>query len=478
MDCKDREDAPRLSLAAKWAPRESKGNWKRMAKVLALYMEGAPASTPKLVYSAGELSALNNEGRKLTSRPSAIEGECQTCAKPGKSGRHSKSVFSKGLKFALMKCRKKVSKLNEVLNTCEVKMCRHEWSTINPASVSSRCMMRNRKALMNNGETPSEDPDRVACAAKFQMHLAKGKSLHGGALHANEIVGEYYLGQEEDAAMEAQWKDLRKQFQFGDGAKYVAMADVSGSMTCSCDIKTSPMVCCLALSILISEISHPVFQNRVLTFESNPKWFNLRGSDTLKKKVDHLKSAPWGGSTNFYGAMKLLCDSCVQAGLTEEELPKGLVIFSDMQFDCASEETQTSCVSKISGLWQMHGYTTYPKIIFWNLASRSSFPATGQTENVQMLSGFSQNLMHSFLNDEELDTTPEAALRNLLDEKWLEGVRDAFNSGSNSLDDPSLARRRKRVRCILSSLKQSDRERKVTRNVHPNASWNADPRHA
>jgi hypothetical protein len=122
-------------------------------------------------------------------------------------------------------------------------MCNQEWAKINPGAVPSRCMMYKRKALMNVGKTISEDPDRIACANNFLKHLAEGKSLNGKAVHANEIVAQYYLDSPEEASLEAQWKDLRAQFEGCGSSKFIAMADVSGSMLGgSSDIAKTPMV--------------------------------------------------------------------------------------------------------------------------------------------------------------------------------------------------------------------------------------------
>jgi hypothetical protein len=258
----------------------------------------------------------------------------------------------------------------------------------------------------------------------------------------------------EHPVLEAQWKDICKEFREKDSAicKYVAMADVSGSMfspgrgggrgrLCGrygMADATSPITCCIALSLLIAEIAHPAFRNRVLTFDSNPQWFNLNTGDSLAQKVRQLLGAPWGGSTDFYLAMRRIVESCVEAGLAEEDLPTGLVVFSDMQFDAAGGDARgKDCMDRIEALWQEHGYASAPKIIFWNLAANTeSFPAQAGTKNVQMVSGFSQNLVKAFVNDTELEVvTPEETLRALLSEEWLSGLRSAFDPDSTSMED-------------------------------------------
>jgi len=403
-----------LSLAAKWAPRESKRMWKHMARVLAMQMHL-------------DACAMKKEGK-------VKQGDIVT---------------------ALKKYRKTVSKLNDALNTCEIKMCNREWRNIKPGSVPSQCLKRKRNAFLNlpnkkgNGETRSIDEDRVECAANFREHLEKGKSVNGRAVHVNEIVAEYLAGVSEDPILEAQWQDIRKEFLEMDCGirKYVAMADVSGSMF-SCGgrrgEKTSPIACCIALSILISEVAHPAFRNKVLTFHSDPSWFHLVEGDSLMKKVESIQRAPWGMNTDFYKGMQHVVQSCVQAGLTEDELPKGLVVFSDMQFDSAMHGNKADCMSKIEDMWQSFGYASAPKIIFWNLAAdTSSFPARAGTKNVQMLSGFSQSLMKAFMCDTKLEeVTPETTLRSLLSEEWLDKVRSSFKPNSRALEDPATVEQR------------------------------------
>ena len=121
-----------------------------------------------------------------------------------------------------------------------------------------------------------------------------------------------------------------------------------------------------------------------------------------------------------------------------------------MQFDQAMHGDMGDCMSRIEGLWQTNGYATAPKIIFWNLAaSTASFPAKSDTQNVQMLSGFSQNLMKAFMNDTELEeVTPETTLRSLLSEEWLDNLRDTFKPDSRTLEDPATIEQRERVQEI------------------------------
>ena len=47
----------------------------------------------------------------------------------------------------------------------------------------------------------------------------------------------------------------------------------------------TPMLVSVALGILISEISHTTFKDKVLTFAETPTWHDLSGVSSFVKKV-------------------------------------------------------------------------------------------------------------------------------------------------------------------------------------------------
>jgi len=224
-----------------------------------------------------------------------------------------------------------------------------------------------------------------------------------------------------------QWKSLRENLlaqlaarqQEGEGAvdgskaaaaagavnvgKLVPLSDVSGSMS------GIPMIVSIALGILVSEVNHPAFRDRVLTFETDPTWVNLSDKSTIAQKVEALRHASWGGSTDVNKAFQRIAEVVRTHRLPMEEVPD-LIILSDMQFDCAvggaSQYTQLEQVKKLFhdlGVEISGKPYPAPKIIFWNLRPDTvGFPASADSENVQMLSGFSPSLLKYVLEGEEL----------------------------------------------------------------------------
>jgi hypothetical protein len=122
----------------------------------------------------------------------------------------------------------------------------------------------------------------------------------------HKIVNSSNISRAEELALDAQWKDLWmivadqvKAKVEADGLDFdptrmVPLSDVSGSMS------GVPMEVSIALGIGISEITHEAFQNRVITFETQPRWHQLVPTESIVKKVRSLARAPWGGSTTFW----------------------------------------------------------------------------------------------------------------------------------------------------------------------------------
>jgi len=90
----------------------------------------------------------------------------------------------------------------------------------------------------------------------------------------------------------------------------------------------------LSLGILTSEVNHEAFRDRFITFHEIPTWVSLKGARGIAENVHVTQRAPWGGSTNLDKAFDLILDAVTSHRLADEDIPD-LIIFSDMQFDCA-----------------------------------------------------------------------------------------------------------------------------------------------
>ncbi len=379
--------------------------------------------------------------------------------------------------------RQGVSKLTAYLDLPEVYLSAQRADEIIFSKIASKATFKLSRALLNEtkdgGTRHPNDPKRIKCANMFVQHLLH-EGCKGQTLMPDEIVAEILKGKVSPMrarVLDAQWKDLWKgvveqarQRAQEDGldfdpSKMVPLSDVSGSMY------GKPMEVAIALGIGISEICHPAFRNMVLTFQSNPTWHMLKEGDSIVQKVQSLVRAPWGGSTNFEKAFELILTVCIKHRLAKEDVPS-LIVFSDMQFDIADyartytvpgcprrggsaavlpmHEVLRKRFAEVAQQLQWSDAEPTP-IVYWNLRNTAGHPVNKDTEGTVLLSGFSPNMLKMVMNGEALQdqevevvqadgtvttqkvrVTPNQVLRKALDESLYDPVREillASNEG-------------------------------------------------
>mmetsp|Transcript_9964 Transcript_9964/g.20752 ORF Transcript_9964/g.20752 Transcript_9964/m.20752 type:complete len:605 (+) Transcript_9964:96-1910(+) len=357
--------------------------------------------------------------------------------------------------------RRQVSKLTSYLSLPEVYLSAKRADEIQFSNIASKATFKLSRALLNekqDGEIRSSDPKRIKCADLFIQHMLE-KGLKGKTLMPDEIVAEILKGEVSPLrakVLDAQWKDLWKgvvdqvkQRAQEDGldfdpSKMVPLSDVSGSMY------GKPMEVSMAMGIGISEITHPAFQNMVLTFESLPKWHMLNAGDSIVQKVQSLSRAPWGGITNFEAAYDKILEVCIKHKLAKEDVPS-LIVISDMQFNqanCSSSSKSLPMYEVLRGKFasvahKLHWKDVEPTpIVYWNARNMGGHPVEQGTVGAVLLSGFSPNMLKMVMNGEALQdqlveiveadgtvrteivrVTPSQVLRKALDESLYDPVR-------------------------------------------------------
>jgi hypothetical protein len=322
--------------------------------------------------------------------------------------------------------RQLLSSATEKLKTVEAAMCAGKWSSIDPAKVPSKAMKVYRKAFQNvdkKGHQRSSDPERVALAQKLIAFLASGKTLHGKTLMVHEIITQLRRGH--DAVLVAQLQNIVDEFRSSfpdDIGLILPLADVSGSMGALLPSSTSScMDVSIALAFLLSQIDGP-FKNKVMTFHSDPRIYDLSGGATLYDKIKIIQGMSWGMTTDFGAAMDYLLRSLIDQKVDKESVQAlNLIVFSDMQFNaacgtgyshysCATSDPWAIAQERIEKMYQAAGFPV-PRIIYWNLNARESagLPAHAETKGVAMLSGFSQAALKTFLAGDLLPEVAEEA---------------------------------------------------------------------
>ncbi|XP_049388412.1 uncharacterized protein LOC125852759 [Solanum stenotomum] len=272
--------------------------------------------------------------------------------------------------------------LHKALELPEVYMSANKWNSL-PYNRVASVAMKNYK-----GHFLKHDQER------FKAYLEDVKSgkakIAAGALLPHEIIGALEDGDGGEVA-ELQWKrmvdDLCKKGKLSD---CIAVCDVSGSMS------GIPMEVSVALGVLVSELSEEPWKGKLITFSESPELQKVEG-DTLKEKTEFVRNMNWGMNTNFQKVFDTILEVTVQGNLSEDQMLKRVFVFSDMEFDEASENAWETDYQAIQQKFAEKGYNNVPKIVFWNLRDSRSTPVLENQNGVALVSGFSKNLLTMFL---------------------------------------------------------------------------------
>ncbi|CAK9319387.1 unnamed protein product [Citrullus colocynthis] len=291
--------------------------------------------------------------------------------------------------------------LRKVLELPEVYIGANRWDSIPYNRVASVAMKNYKEKFMQH------DGERFG---QYLKDVKDGKTkIAAGALLPHEIIKSLEDGEEDCGEVaELQWKrmvdDLLKK---GKLRNCIAVCDVSGSMY------GIPMDVCVALGLLVSELSEDPWKGKAITFSADPQLHLIQG-DSLKSKTDFIKNMDWGGNTDFQKVFDQILKVAVDAKLKEEQMIKRLFVFSDMEFDQASTNSWETDYQVIVRKFTEKGYgSAIPQIVFWNLRDSRATPVPAREKGVALVSGYSKNLMNLFLNDDG-DIQPEAVMEQAI----------------------------------------------------------------
>ena len=313
--------------------------------------------------------------------------------------------------------RKRLAELRKYENIVEVKMSSSQWETIEYEKVPAKANLKYNSAFERHDQQGR---------AKYLLNVLEGNAqLNGKGIMPYEVVHRFgkngYLSRvlKDDLLAELMWGKLREQgFQNEWGLEdCMVVADGSGSMYTNASGSTSvtAIEICDSLAIYFAEQLKGVFHNKAITFSEHPRFIDLQNGNSLKEKLEIMLAYDEVANTNIEAVFDMLLDMALSHEVPAEEMPKQLLIISDMEFDQASapnswrksenkwKKFTPTLFETIERNYQREGYQI-PRLIFWNVCGRTNtIPKVEHENGICLLSGFSQNAMKIASNKEIRD---------------------------------------------------------------------------
>ena len=353
-----------------------------------------------------------DKGESISLAAKWLKSTSGVSAKSAKLGR----LTAKGLGLSYKDYRKILSTLRGYIDVVERKMSANEWDKIDYERVPSIAMKNYKEAFERHNPTHFDN---------YVEKVKKGEAkINAKTLYPYDIMeaaglecgwrGDMCSLSHWDEVLEQQWKALPNYVE-GDN-NILIMADTSGSMS------GRPLASALGLAVYFAERNQGIWHNKFLTFSESPELAEIEGN-TLKEKISGVKSIV--ANTNIEAAFDLVLNSAIKYNLTQDQLPKAIIIISDMEFDNATgsgywgrrNETaidkQNRLMDELARRYTEAGYII-PKIVYWNVDSRQdTYHATSEYKNVAMVSGHSVSTFKTVLS--AIDEDPYQTMLTVLE---------------------------------------------------------------
>lgn len=299
----------------------------------------------------------------------------------------------------------------------ESKMCAKQFNLIDYDKIPSVAGMRYAKAFRRND------------GIRYQAFIdSDTTTVNAKAAFPYDVYRMFASGKCSDTEVQKYWDNLPDLMLSGS---VLPMIDTSGSMTW---FKVAGNLCPLQIAISLGaycsqKIDGP-FNGNVMTFAAEPSFIDIKHQSAVNafRKIEHMSV---GGNTNIQAAYRLILDKAKKVNAEAKDIPKFIMIISDMQFDAACPsaitkydyEARKYVVTKGLNPETIHENMTrefkaagyeLPKVIYWNMNAMGGFPTANFEKNVALVSGFSPNILKAVLKADSAILTPESVMEEAI----------------------------------------------------------------
>jgi len=287
-----------------------------------------------------------------------------------------------------MTYRKTLSSLRKRINVLERLMSERRWDEIEFDKIPSKAGLVYKNAFARH------DVERMkAKAIQSYADFAKDKNakVNIKALYPYEVVekaikvlcgGSYYyswrtvnvaLGDTDRLMVNKYWENLAD-YMSKLNMNALCVVDTSGSM------HGTPINIAISLGMIAADKARGPFHGRYISFSSRPQLIKVEGVDFVDK-VKRIYDTNLCENTNLEATFDMLLDVACRNHMKQKDLPKSIIVISDMEIDNAygmyswdsnSEKARAKNRTMMENMrlkWKRYGYDL-PKMVYWNVSAR------------------------------------------------------------------------------------------------------------
>lgn len=312
--------------------------------------------------------------------------------------------------------RQMLSKLRTYINVLEKLMSANRWDEINFSTIPSKAGLVYRNAFAR----------RDILAKKYEDFIKnKNTKVNAGTLYPYEIVEKAlksnrlgflsdgrlgFTGTDIERAALGKFWESQPDYLEGKDCSMMCVIDTSGSMY------GRPMNVAISLGLYCAERMRGPFAGKYISFASRPRLIKTEGVDFVDK-VFRIYKTNLVDNTNLNAVFDLLLHTAMEKGVYVDDLPKTIVVISDMEIDYGSNWSKDMINLEMENMrikWASCGFKL-PKLVYWNVNARNNtILDTGS--NITFVSGCSPVIFKQVLTGK---TGIELMMETLMDKRYV-----------------------------------------------------------
>ena len=307
--------------------------------------------------------------------------------------------------------RKTLSTLRERIKVLERLMSENRWDEIEFDKIPSKAGLVYRNAFARH------DLERILSNPEIKTYAEFIKDtetkVNAKTLYPYEVVAKAYnltyknysyyyhnsfddnLDSTDRAAINKYWDNLKDYFN-GCSLDALCMIDTSGSMWGS--EASAPINVAISIGLYAAERARGPFAGHYISFSSRPQLIETAGVDFVDK-VRRIYSTNICENTNIEAAFDMLLNTAIKTHCKQSDLPKSIIVVSDMEFDAARDYygySNNTLMENIAMKWAQHGYQM-PNLVYWNVQARQDNIPMTVKDGISYVSGFSPVLFEQIM---------------------------------------------------------------------------------
>lgn len=322
--------------------------------------------------------------------------------------RHRARKIIAALNLTPREYRKMLSKLRERINIVERLMSQNRWDEIDFSKIPSRAGLLYRNCFKNKGliaekyKAFAEDKDTTVNAKTLYPYDVVAAAIKCMRSNSYWDYTKPSLNDTERLMVNKYWENLKNYLDQGT-LNGLVVCDTSGSMCSGASNTAAPIDVAISLALYTAERANGPFKNHYISFSRQARLVETTGIDFCDK-VDRIVQSNVCENTNLESVFDLILDTAIRNNVRPEDMPKSLIIISDMEVDYTTSNgynyfDKETFTDSMRAKWykKCGGRYEWPELYYWNVSARNNTFLEDPRSGITFVSGCNPVLYEQIL---------------------------------------------------------------------------------